>query len=208
MNSESSVFGSLYRLRQLGRNRPAAEACGFCAAQLPESHDHLLAVSTRQLECVCRGCAILFTNQGQKYQRVPRQVRFFPEFRLTDAQWDALSIPIGLAFLFYSSRDKRFVALYPSPGGPIESLLTLDMWEEIVKENPQLRETQPDVEGLLIYRIGSAREYYQIPIDECFRLIGIIRRNWKGLSGGSTVWERVSEFLIKLKEHARSELRN
>src|SRR5262249_14602163 len=163
------------------------ESCGFCAAELPPTHEHLLEIATRKMECVCRGCAILFTNQGQKYQRVPRRVRFLEDFRLTDAQWEALSTPIGMAFFFYGSRDKKVVALYPSPGGPIESLLPLDSWEEIVNDNPQLRDMQPDVEGLLIHRIGSARDHYLIPIDECFKLVGIIRRHWKGISGGYTI---------------------
>jgi hypothetical protein len=204
----SSVFSSLVRLRQFGQNRRTVELCGFCAAELPENHEHLLEIATRKMECVCRGCAILFTNQGQKYQRVPRRIRFFEDFRLTDLQWEALSIPIGMAFLFFSSRDKKVVALYPSPGGPVESLLPLESWEEIVNDNPQLHDMKADVEGLLIHRIGSARDYYLVPIDECFKLIGIIRTHWKGISGGHTVWEHVGNFLSTLKQNARSEFRN
>jgi len=127
---------------------------------------------------------------------------------MTDAQWEALAIPIGMAFLFYSSLDNKVVALYPSPGGPIESLLPLQSWEEIANDNPQVREMKPDVEGLLIHRIRSARDYYLIPIDECFKLVGIIRTHWKGISGGYTVWEQVATFLSALRQHAESEFYN
>jgi hypothetical protein len=207
-SGSSSVFSSLVRLRQLGQNRRMVESCGFCAAELPQNHEHLLEIATRKMECVCRGCAILFTNQGQKYQRVPRRVRFFEGFRLTDAQWEALSIPIGMAFLFHSSRDEKVIALYPSPGGPVESSVPMESWREIVNDNPQLNDMKADVEGLLIHRIRSARDYYIVPIDECYKLVGIIRTHWKGISGGQTVWEHVGNFLSTLKQNAQSEFRN
>lgn len=38
-----------------------------------------------------------------KYRRVPRRVRYLPEFQLTDAQWDSLAIPIQMAFFFHST---------------------------------------------------------------------------------------------------------
>jgi hypothetical protein len=70
----SSVFSSLVWRRPFEQSRPKLESCGFCAAELPENHEHLLEAETRKLECVCRGCAILFTNQSQKYERVPRSL--------------------------------------------------------------------------------------------------------------------------------------
>ena len=90
------------------------------------------------------------------------------------------------------------VALYPSPGGAVESLLTLDSWSEIILDNEPLREMQPDVEALLVNR--TAREYYLAPIDECFKLVGIIRTSWRGLSGGTEVWKEIAKFFDALKE--------
>lgn len=109
-------------------------------------------------------------------------------------------IPIGIAFLFQNSTVNRVMALYPSPAGPVESLLTLDAWQEIVRDNADLRTLENDVEGLLVYRVGTARENFIIPIDECFRLIGLIRMNWKGFSGGMGMWREVAKFLEHLKE--------
>ena len=53
---------------------------------------------------------------------------------------------------------------------------------------------QPDVEALLVNRVGSAREYFLVPIDECYKLVGLIRIHWRGLSGGSLVWGEIAEF--------------
>ena len=60
-------------------------------------------------------------------------------------------------------------------------------------------ELKPDIEALLVNRVGHARgmreaEYYIAPIDECYKLVGLIRANWKGLSGGTEVWTEVGRF--------------
>jgi Family of unknown function (DUF5947) len=180
----------------------STEACDFCRAPLAEIHQHVMECATRTLECACDACAILFGGQDQKYRRVPRRTRYLPQFRMTDAQWSALMIPIGIAFLFRRDASGKIAALYPSPAGPVESRLTLDAWEEIAKDNPEIRSMETDVEGLLIYRVGSASEHYIIPIDECFKLVGIIRMNWKGFSGGMLVWQEIGKFLERLKQRS------
>ena len=38
-----------------------------------------------------------------------------------------------------------------------------------------------------------------LPIDECYKLVGIIRMHWKGLSGGTEVWKELGEFFTSLK---------
>ena len=73
---------------------------------------------------------------------------------MTDAQWEALHLPINLAFFFQSTRAGRVVAVYPSPAGGTESLLTLETWNRLEEENPVLRELEPDVEALLVNRVG------------------------------------------------------
>ncbi len=122
---------------------------------------------------------------------------------MSDSQWDGMMIPIGIAFLFQSSIVNRVMAIYPSPAGPVESMLTLDAWEEIAAENPALRTMECDVEGLLVYRVGTAREHFIIPIDECFKLIGLIRMKWKGFSGGMEMWQEIGKFLERLKDRSR-----
>jgi hypothetical protein len=198
----NSSFGSL---RQFVRRPSPVERCEMCAREVAAVHQHLLEPASRKLICACDACAILFSSQGQtKYKRVPRRVRFLPDFRMTDGQWDGLMMPINMAFFFRSTPQCRVIALYPSPAGATESLLSFDTWGEIELENPVLLEMEADVEALLVNRIGHARgfsnpEYYLVPIDDCFKLVGLIRSRWQGLSGGTEVWREIGEFFGSLK---------
>jgi len=119
---------------------------------------------------------------------------------MTDAQWESLLIPINMAFFFHSSAAGKVISLYPSPAGATESLLDIESWEEIVQSNPVLQEMEPDTEALLVNRVRGASEYYLLPIDECYRLVGLIRTHWHGLSGGTEVWEAIGRFFAGLKE--------
>jgi hypothetical protein len=144
----------------------------------------------------------------RKYRRVPRDVRALPDFDITEAQWDSLRVPIDMVFFFESSATGRIVALYPSPAGPTESLLGLETWNDIVKDHPTVRGMAADVEALLANRVGAARrgapgEYFVVPIDECFKLVGLIRAHWKGLSGGTSVWKEIERFFNDIRQRAR-----
>jgi hypothetical protein len=182
----------------------------LCSHQLAADHPHLIEPANRKLVCACDACAILFSGPaGTRYRRVPRRIRLLANFQLTDAQWESLMIPINLAFFFNSTPAGHVVALYPSPAGPTESLLGLDSWEEIAQANPVLKEMEPDTEALLVNRVGSARgyanaQYYLVPIDECYKLVGLIRAHWRGLSGGAKVWEEIAVFFNVLKERSVS----
>jgi len=203
MTERTSPNGSFAALRRFARARPVIERCDFCSAELGELHQHLIEPERRRLVCVCGACAILFGSQGETaYRRVPRRIHYLPDFRMTDAQWEGLLIPIQLAFFFHSSPAGRVIALYPSPAGPTESSLDLAMWDEVAQDNPALKRMSPDVEGLLVNRsalAGAAPDYFIAPIDECFKLAGLIRANWRGLSGGEEVWKEIGRFFADLK---------
>lgn len=201
---------ALLRLRQFARKRPAVERCELCSRGLLAGHEHLVEPESHKLLCACDACAILFDAQRDaKYKRLPRSVRFLRDFQLTDGQWDSLRIPIEMAFFFRSGPQGRVIALYPSPAGAIESLLPLDTWDDIVQANPVLREMDADVVALLANRVGAAHgaqraEYYLVPIDKCYKLVGLIRAHWRGLSGGAEVWREVAAFFSELKEHSET----
>jgi hypothetical protein len=191
-------------LRRFVRQRAAVERCEMCSAELPPAHEHLVDVSTRQLTCACQACAILFSGKANaKYRRVPRRIRYLANFQLSDAQWESLLVPIGMAFFFNSSPAGKVVALYPSPAGATESLLDLESWDEIRRGNPVLDEMEPDTEALLVNRVRGAAEYYLLPIDECYRLVGLIRMHWHGLSGGTQMWDAVAAFFAELQDRAQ-----
>jgi hypothetical protein len=109
-----------------------------------------------------------------------------------------------MAFFFHSSAAGRVIALYPSPAGATESLLDLESWNEIVENNPVLRELEPDTEALLVNRIRNQSESYLLPIDECYKLVGLIRTHWHGLSGGTQMWEAIGNFFEELKATSAS----
>ena len=190
-------------LKRFVRQRAAAERCELCSIELAADHEHLVDVMTRQLTCACQACAILFSGKANvKYRRVPKRIRYLASFQLTDAQWESLLIPISMAFFFRSSAAGKVIALYPSPAGATESLLDLEAWDEILRDNPVLGEMEPDTEALLVNRVRGAAEYYLLPIDECYKLVGLIRTHWHGLSGGTQMWEAIGKFFAELKEKA------
>ncbi len=205
MSPTSQGGNSFGVLRQFVRRPSISEKCEMCSNELSVSHQHLLEPVNRKLICTCEACSILFSSQGQtKYKRVPQRTRFLADFQMTESQWDGLMMPINMAFFFKSTPQERVIALYPSPAGATESLLTFDSWDEIERANPVLVDMEADVEALLVNRVGHARgfanpQYYMVPIDECFKLVGLIRSRWQGLSGGTEVWRDIAEFFDCLK---------
>ncbi|MGB8343118.1 MAG: DUF5947 family protein [Chthoniobacterales bacterium] len=205
----SSSFAALRRFVGTPRNTPQgdgaappqeAEHCELCSVRLAPTHRHLLEMATRRITCACDPCALRFENVIEgKFKLIPRDARPLPDFQMTDAEWEGLSLPISLAFFFYDTPNQKMAAYYPSPAGATESLLPLTAWEALVVANPILREMRADVETLLVNRVREKREYFLAPIDVCFELVGLIRIHWRGLSGGEEVWREIDGFFARLK---------
>lgn len=192
-------------LKKLRRSSPRVERCELCAQELPERHPHLFHLQARRIACSCDACALLFEADGApRYRRIPRDVFYLSDFTIDDLQWEALSVPINLAFLFFNSASQRTVAMYPSPGGPTESLLSLESWQQIAQQNPRLEQMQPDIEAFLVNRVSTPHQYYIAPIDRCYELTGTVRKNWRGFSGSDDVWKSVEEFFSNLREEAHT----
>jgi hypothetical protein len=200
--------GGLALLKRLAQKPAPVERCGLCDVPLAPEHRHLVEPHSRGIECACTPCALLFEKQTGRYRLVPRDAIVLRDFAIDDLQWEALGLPINLAFFFHNSAIGKVVALYPSPAGATESQLTLDTWQDIVAQNPRLQNLQPDVEALLVNRIGDTREYFIAPIDRCYELVGIIRRHWRGFQGGDEVWQKISEFFASLRPRAAAEASN
>ena len=208
--STGGLTRTLDALSQFAARRSRVDTCELCGAALSVDHPHLVHPQARKLLCSCPACAILFDSQsGSKYKRCGRRILFLAGFHLTDAEWAGLMIPINVAFFFKSSPEARVVAQYPSPAGATESQLSLDTWGDLVTANPTLAEMEPDVEALLVNRLGplrgySAAEYYLLPIDECYKLVWLIRSHWRGLSGGAVVWQQLEWFFADLKARSQA----
>ncbi|HVU99801.1 MAG TPA: DUF5947 family protein [Verrucomicrobiae bacterium] len=201
-NSNGVRGNTVALLRKLARSKSGQEQCDFCNAALPPDHRHLLEVSSTKIICACDACALRFEGVIGRYKLIPRDPRRLENFRMSDEQWESLALPIHLAFFFHSTPAKRTVAMYPSPAGAMESLLPLENWRALEQENPELSRMEPDVEALLLNRLGSERLYCIAPIDQCYELAGLLRLHWRGLSGGEVVWQKIREFFTKLRTQA------
>lgn len=195
-------------LRRFARQAPAqaGERCDLCGEAIGPEHQHLLNLPTRQVQCACRACALLFDTPsagGGTRRLIPTRILHLTNFSLTDPQWKALQIPVNMAFFCFLSPDQRMAAFYPGPMGAAESSLPLTAWEALAEENPILREMEPDVEALLIHRGREYCDVFLVPIDECYKLVGRIRLCWSGISGGSEVQEEIARFFADLKSRQK-----
>ena len=128
------------------RARSPSRARGSVASSVRSRSRKCTAISstyTRATSCA-RGAG------GGHFRAVPERYRAFPDLELTAAQWDALQIPVSVAFFFVNSELDRVAAFYPGPAGATESLLALETWEEIAASHPELASIEPDVEAFLV----------------------------------------------------------
>jgi Family of unknown function (DUF5947) len=194
-------------LQQMMQKRPPpGERCDFCATPVTPQHGHLIELAERRILCTCRPCYIVFQPAGAaqgKYRAIPDRYREIAAFSIEDAQWDTLQVPIGLAFFFYNSIEKRMVAFYPSPAGATESLLPLDTWSDIAERYPDLATILPDVEAILIRRDRDVARSYIVPIDSAYELVGLIRTSWKGFDGGEEARAKIAEYFDRVGERSR-----
>jgi hypothetical protein len=182
------------------------ERCDFCAVPIFPEHAHAVDVRDRRILCTCRPCYLLFTPSGAaqgRYKAIPERYAHLVDFAINSAEWDALQLPIGMAFLFYSTPAEKVVAFYPSPAGATESLLPLQAWQDLLERYPVLAEMEHDVEALLVDgRRGVERRSFIVPIDACYELVGIIRTTWKGFDGGTEAHQRIEGFFNEVAHRA------
>jgi hypothetical protein len=206
----SGSAAPLQSLRRFTREReparPPAEHCEMCSEPIPAEHRHLLELSAHTVLCACKACSLLFSDKGSgagKYRLIPRRYLALTNFQMTDEQWDELMIPVNMVYMFHDSAVGHVMAFYPSPAGATESLLDLQNWEDLLTRNPVLNDLEPDVEALLVNRVRNTREQFIVPIDACYKLVGLIRLSWKGLSGGEEVWQAIEAYFTDLRAKAQ-----
>jgi hypothetical protein len=200
------------RLRQLARASSAEreqqlEHCELCGEAIPSAHRHLLDLQSKEIMCACQACKILFDRKaagGSHYRLIPDRRLAIEDFVLDDVGWAKLRIPVEMAFFFRNSDAERVDAFYPSPAGATQSLLEFEAWDEIERDNPLLTTLEPDVEALLVNRARGASMHFVVPIDDCYRLVGLIRTRWRGLSGGEEVWKEIAAFFEDLEKRAKT----
>jgi len=213
----SRPYDVLARIRS---NRPApeqaGERCEMCSEPIRDEHQHVVNVDGRQLMCVCRACYLLFTDNHAdlRYRAVPDRYLAFDGFALDRRAWEALQIPVGVAFFFTNSALERTVAFYPGPAGATESQLDMDAWNAIRGADSRVGLLIDDVEALLVRvpeaRAGSADgescepQTYLVPIDACYEFVGRLRMLWRGFDGGQEARAFIDSFFSDIQARAKN----
>ncbi len=207
--NDGGVTDVLTRIRS-GRAapEPAGGRCEMCAEPIADEHQHVVNVEGRQLMCACRGCYLLFTDTGAKlrYRAVPDRYLMLDDFAVGRRRWEALQIPVGLAFFFRNSSLQRTVAFYPGPAGATESELDLQAWADIRTAEPRVDLLAEDTEALLVWVPDSpdaAPRGYLVPIDACYEFVGRLRILWHGFDGGRQARDYIDGFFELLDDRAR-----
>ncbi|MGH2918546.1 MAG: DUF5947 family protein [Solirubrobacteraceae bacterium] len=190
---------------RLARPAPVEEEekCEICGQGLSAEHRHLLELGERRILCACEPC-IAMRSGMENYCPVGTRYLWLDDFEFPDELWAAFQLPIGLAFFFRSTGVDAVVALYPSPAGATESELHLESWEKLQGLNPILDNLEADAEALVVNRMGDGEpEHAVVPIDECYRLVGLIKSTWEGISGGPAIENAVPKFFEYVRHKAR-----
>ena len=180
------------------------ERCDMCGAAVPARHRHVFDEQRDELLCTCQPCTLLFERDAAglgHYRLVPEHRE-----RLPGLDPHELGVPVGLAF-FVKRSDGTVVAHYPSPMGATRWDVDTAAWRRVEERWPAVRDMAPEVQALLVHTARGAHEHWIVPVDDCYRLVAVIRREWRGLSGGSTVWPAIERFFADLDRRPGSPLR-
>ena len=175
--------------------------CELCPISLPDQHKHLLDLDERRIVCVCPTCWSLRSGDA-RYRPTGSRTLWLERFELPDELWAAFQIPIGLAFFLRSTVTGGVVGMYPSPAGATECELDLEAWERLASANPVLDDLDPDAEGLIVNRIADPHVHVIAPLDDCYRLVGLIKATWEGISGGPKLAAAVERYFDGLRATA------
>jgi hypothetical protein len=207
--ADSRLRGLARAARTSGESRRAddgQERCDLCAQPLvPAEHRHLLDVRADAINCACRACALLFDGAsagGRHYRLLPTEARRLDDSGIDDLLWVSLGVPVDLTF-FVRHGDGQVIAGYPSPLGALRSTVEPHAWEEMERTVPAIADLAEDVQALLVNRSKGAQEHWIVPLDDCYRLVALVRTHWKGLGGGAEVWDQVESFFAGLSARDR-----
>jgi hypothetical protein len=150
---------------------------------------------------VCAGCSA----KADGVRRKPVSTRVVPldDLRLSDEAWLGLGLPVGLVFFYRRSKSGEVVARYPSAAGGTEAVVSAAAWASLERDNAAVSSLEPDVEALLVHRLGGRRESFLAPIDACWELVGRVRAQRGAILAGPRLHETVAGFVGELRRRAR-----
>lgn len=192
----TSALGRVIR-QAAARRSETGERCDLCGTAVTDRHRHLFDTERVEVMCACQACSLLFDKDAASdghYRLLPTR-----RVRLAAFSTKTLGVPVGLAF--FIRRPKGAVtAHYPSPAGATQWEVEAEAWRDVVAGTPALAALEADVEALLVNTARGQQHHWIVPIDDCFRLVAVVRTTWEGLSGGSRVWPEIDSFFAALTE--------
>jgi hypothetical protein len=190
-------------LGRLARPAPVEETeiCELCKRPLSSDHRHLLELDERRILCTCEPCLAVQSGLAN-YCPVSTRTLWLDGFVFPDELWAAFQLPIGLAFFMRSTGTNTVVALFFNDTAATESELHLESWTKLVELNPILLDLEADAEALVVNRITEPAQHAIVPIDECYRLVGLIKSTWQGISGGNAIEDAVPKFFDYVRNKA------
>ena len=196
-------------LRQFARAPRPAERCELCSAALAHEHPHLVEISLRQIVCACEACATLFDGMASgKYRRVSRRAQLLANFQIDrravgkppDPHQHGVLLPIAAWKEKWSHSTPALPELWNPCFRSMPGTRSCRRTPSLASCNPISRRCSST--GWVTPTNGRRPSTIIAPIDECYKLVGLIRANWKGLSGGAEVWAEIGRFFSALRAQA------
>ncbi len=190
--------GALARLiRSAGERRPPepvpGEHCDLCQEQVPDEHRHLYDTDGGEVLCACRACSLLFAGEEAAQGATGwcrgaasasrRSTR--PAWACPSAWRSSCPPPTARSAAHYPS--PRATRCGGGPGGLGRSRGGL----------PACASCAPTWRRCSSTRHGG-RAALDRPVDDCHRVVAIVRREWR-MSGGDRVWPAVEQFFAGLE---------
>ena len=190
------------------RTAPAATArparAATCAATRYRPTIVTSCSSPSAASCACARAAWRFARATPSCARRGTRVVWLDDFELSDELWarsrsrSASPSSCATAPPAASSRSIR-----ARPGRPSRSS-TSDAWEELGPPTRCSIDLEPDAEALIVNRMAEPPQHAIAPIDECYRLVGLIKASWEGISGGAGPEEAIAAFFDELRARSAS----
>jgi hypothetical protein len=197
---DDEVIAQLLVLHDPRPDEAPAERCDLCAAPIGPDHRHLLDRKHQRLLCACRPCSLHFDHDAAegRYRMIPDRRCLLAEPLSASG---APQVPAGLLFVVRRPEGPPSV-FYPGPAGISTGELDVEAWTRWSEQAPLLATLEPEVEAFL-HRSGAEAEDWLLPLDDCYRLAGVLRRHWRGFTGGDAVRGKLDEFFSELRARAR-----
>ena len=213
----------LLRFKRFGTGgssfRPAAR-CDRCGVGLlPDPrHAHLFSYSRRSLLCACAACSapyregVIGKERSPAYRLVPSRVERIDALSLTQADWEELGIPVQIAFLLKNQRENgwrlgrgRGPSRLSQPGREYGIGHPAGGVDPPLVQLLSARATRAGRRSPARRQAPRQARYFRAPIDECYRLAGLLRSHWEGFAGGPRVGAAVDDFFAELASRAATD---